>query len=477
MVSGEFHHPDVPYPLFIILDACHMLKLARNTLSDMAILKDSAGDIKWDNVKQLYETQKSDILSLGNKLKSQHIYWQSQKMKVAIAAQTLSHSVAAAISFLESIETPNFINTESTTNFILHINNLFDVLNSRNKFGKQYKTPITAENYERVKEYVDEASDYLMSLTDAHGKLLSTGPRKTFVIGFITSAKSILAISKRLLSQGNMTYVLTYRFSQDLLEMFFSKIRGRLGWNNNPNVQQFRYAIRSLLLKNHIEASSSANCTASDFISNPAPTPPNMHEETPDDEGRAIDFRLAAMLTTSTEWRKDVLQYISGYIARQMMKKLKCSECASALYQASKTTASEHSYSHHSSLISMKAYGALLTPSPSLLRVITETDKLVREALLRWTTVDKETSLRITTDVLQKVGRSVFSSLHSHSCDNHAVGALEVDHITGLVQAACSLYMKVFMYQFSRVHTERIVKSSRPSTRQRLTKSVLFYHD
>ena len=58
-------------------------------------------------------------------------------MKVSVAAQTLSASVAAAITFLQNIQVKNFMGSKATSNFILLMNNLFDILNSKNKFGKQ----------------------------------------------------------------------------------------------------------------------------------------------------------------------------------------------------------------------------------------------------------------------------------------------------------------------------------------------------
>uniref|UniRef100_A0A131YMY1 ReO_6 family protein n=1 Tax=Rhipicephalus appendiculatus TaxID=34631 RepID=A0A131YMY1_RHIAP len=42
------------------------------------------------------------------------------------------------------------------------------------------------------------------------------------------------------------------RLSQDHLEMFFSCVRHRGGWNNNPSAMQFRYAYRSLLIHGNV---------------------------------------------------------------------------------------------------------------------------------------------------------------------------------------------------------------------------------
>ena len=129
------------------------------------------------------------------------------------------------------------------------------------------------------------------------------------------ASKSVLAVSRRLLemSENRLDYVTTYQFSQDLLEIVFSKIWGQLGWNNNPNILQFRYAW-SLLHKNLIEESLAGNCTE------PAAAP-NVHDNDTNTEGD-VDPRVSKMLATSTKWRAGVLRYINGYIARKLGKKL-----------------------------------------------------------------------------------------------------------------------------------------------------------
>ena len=71
-----------------------------------------------------------------------------------------------------------------------------------------------------------------------------------------------MEISRALLERREtpFEYILTCRFSQDQIEMYFSKFRSRFGWNNNPTVLQFKYALRQLLLKNKIDSLSTANC-------------------------------------------------------------------------------------------------------------------------------------------------------------------------------------------------------------------------
>ena len=52
---------------------------------------------------------------------------------------------------------------------------------------------------------------------------LSQHRRKNFIIGFVSLAKSILSIAEELLfrSDNPYKYLLTYKLSQDHLEMFF----------------------------------------------------------------------------------------------------------------------------------------------------------------------------------------------------------------------------------------------------------------
>ena len=54
-------------------------------------------------------------------------------------------------------------------------------------------------------------------------------------------------------------FVLSYKFSQDHIELLFSCIRARGGYNNNPNTLQFRTSLKQILMKNSISPSTSAN--------------------------------------------------------------------------------------------------------------------------------------------------------------------------------------------------------------------------
>lgn len=66
-------------------------------------------------------------------------------MKVKIAAQTLSNSVATALEYLsKDLKIKKFQNCEAIVEFIRKINNAFDLINSRNLLAKKFKITCVA---------------------------------------------------------------------------------------------------------------------------------------------------------------------------------------------------------------------------------------------------------------------------------------------------------------------------------------------
>ena len=84
----------------VMLDASHMIKLARNTLADKGTLLSTDGVIDFKYIQRLNTLQKEQGLKFANSLSDIHIHYGNRKMNVKIAAQTLSASVADAIEFL-----------------------------------------------------------------------------------------------------------------------------------------------------------------------------------------------------------------------------------------------------------------------------------------------------------------------------------------------------------------------------------------
>ena len=260
-----FPHPcDSTSSVCVIFDACHMIKLIRNALASLGCIKDCNGDlIKWSFLTSLHKLQEHEGLHLANKLSRSHIMWFKQKMKVNLAVQTLSSSVADAIEFCNNhLHLNEFKHSEATVRFLRTFDALFDILNSRNALGKFNKAPMCPSNENHWRALLSDAYQYILTLTDVNGIPLHTTKRKTGVIGFLIDIKSVSLVYESLAPQ-TLKYLLTYKLSQDHLELFFAAVRASGGCNNNPTAAQFMSAYKRLLTKHQI-ASATDNCNIQD---------------------------------------------------------------------------------------------------------------------------------------------------------------------------------------------------------------------
>ena len=142
-----------------------------------------------------------------------------------------------------------------------------------------------------------------------------------------------IAIDLLMRSYRPYKYVMTYKFSQDHIELLFNKIRRHCGWNNNPDVLQFKYALRRMLIRNSIKPSNTGNCTdfneslcdPSTFLtlswkkneSVPLDSDTHNDEETLEVERMLIDMDE----TFPNDLRDNILYYISGFLVRKNASK------------------------------------------------------------------------------------------------------------------------------------------------------------
>ncbi|KAF4514120.1 UNVERIFIED_CONTAM: hypothetical protein B566_EDAN019065 [Ephemera danica] len=293
----------------IILDACHMVKLVRNCLGEHKVLFDENGDvINWCFIEELLKLQTEEGLKLANKLAKRHIDWKNHKMRVRVAVQTFSASVADAIEYCATVlNLPNFQGSAATVKFIRIIDRLFDILNSSSPIGKGFKAPLSPSNIEDTRKFLLEAKDYISKLTVSRGgSSILKVPRKTGFLGLITCISSVIDIFDRLVDGTNMRYLLTYKLSQDHLEMFFGCIRQRGGFNNNPTCAQFKAAYKSLILHNEIRTAEKGNCVDQSQIKilsvSSRTFPPLLEEEkfSSEDQPQHPFFEVEECLTEET---------------------------------------------------------------------------------------------------------------------------------------------------------------------------------
>lgn len=156
------------------------------------------------------------------------------------------------------------------------------MLNVRNKFCKTPgRCDITKDSLPDIKKQIDDYISYIERLeidvpvkkskqqnatTESVRKsVIDCHSVKTGFVGFIICLKNLYALAKDLIENNIVEYFLSYKLSQDHVEMFFSLIRRMNGHNNNPTNIQYKSAYKKLLLnKLNVLLSSSANCSLLD---------------------------------------------------------------------------------------------------------------------------------------------------------------------------------------------------------------------
>lgn len=96
-----------------------MIKLIRNAFGEKNIFLDcDKNEIKFEYVQHLCYLQKKEGCHLANKLRKQYILYFKQKMKVKLATQLLSQSVADALRFCkDSLKLKEFSDAGATIQF------------------------------------------------------------------------------------------------------------------------------------------------------------------------------------------------------------------------------------------------------------------------------------------------------------------------------------------------------------------------
>lgn len=456
--------------IHVILDVCHMLKNVRNVLAKKKIFFNAKGEaIEWKYFQRLVEIQSEEQLHLANKLRTTHIEWYKQKMNVRLAAQTFSQSVADAFKFMkEEINHSEFQNVDATIEFVVMINNLFDIFNSRNLLSNGFKKPFTMENFLELKTYLDSCFDYLKGIkitSKADGKLMLHTKSHTGFLGFMVAIKSFQNIFEDLvIERGILTFIMSYKFSQDHLEILFSIIRLRGGHNDNPNVKQFMATYKRLLSHNEVKASLYGNAvdlesikilnisSSKKKIKNPHMEKVNISSvsvgehipDVPDDDDNInvhniTDINLSRIV-------ENIVPYISGFVGKKLRRTLKCKECSSVL--SYKLTLKSDTV-----LLNLKNRGGLFLSSDDLIAVCKSAEQSFR--FFESKILEKNIFHTMLFHSIQHLNSNTFSSLFEHIINQPPME----NHRTDLIKSIAFEYLTIRFHHSSKLKTELLKKN------------------
>lgn len=462
-LKNTFPHPVTQENVCVLLDVSHMIKLVRNTLATKgSIFDQNGGMIRWDFFRDLADFQDECGVHAANKLRRRHIEWYREKMKVKLATQVFSQSVAQSLEYLSNdLKVENFQGVTPTIEFIKIFNNLFDILNSKNLLSKGYKSPIKSSNYESFFKYLLEAESYIRGLrVSADGEPILHSNRKMGFLGFLTCVKSVMELYSNLCGGYSpvMKFLLTYKLSQDHLEMFFSAIRSKGGHNNNPTAKQFKAAYVRLLCHHEIMTSDSANCISLDdthilnvsSAKNRYTSQINYIPGEDDDELVNDNILESEMYVYSEKFDKkinefvtDVVGHISGCVVRILGRKVKCQECMQALHHQSSVFLSR--------LSQRKDNGGLLKPVADVVKICKTGERNFRVAQAAGKLIKKNIMHQLLLQTMKDINSEIFSSLKDHIVDHPPLE----NHRLMLIKAILFEFFKIRFYHVGKQITEK----------------------
>lgn len=481
-----------------IYDICHMLKLWRNLLAQCGdlVMKDGRV-VSWKYLERLFQLQEHEQIRAGNKLNRNHLEFQNHKMNVRLAAQSLSKSNADAIVLCrDKLKLPEFQGSEGTTYFIYLLDQVFDILNPRNPAQQYHKAPLTVKNFQSQTEILYEFVEVVLGMTytevrqykatdkkEARStkkvKVLCQSARKRAALGFVVSIKSIINVSQNLLYRQDkpFKYVMTYRFSQDLLELFFSKVRGRFGRNDNPNVIQFKDAMKHIWHQNLLKSCNTGNCLeqmkeqiipAGLLPLKPFKKKPRLEQLEFDDVEELESFELSVFPNPNYSFfYKNCIAYISGNVVRIVGSKLKCEKCVDGLLD----TDVDKLHSQYRDLIIVKDKGGLYVPCQSVFRIIEMADMMFRGVVKEYgrpvniPDLDKKITRLV---MLRCLDYDIFPHLKQHIIDYDPL--ISTSHLHILVREIVLHFPRIRLFDYGK----RFNSSSEISIRHLLKKVTLF---
>jgi len=210
--------------------------------------------------------------------------------------------------------------------------------------------------------------------------------RKIGFWGLIVAMKSALQLAQYVFEKDLMSYLLTYKLSQDHLETFFSCIRRMGGFNNNPTYRQFKLSYKKLVSHVNSIVPDAANCTLQDNTNVLKINDTSTNTEISNDELVSIvEFEHDYMGSYGWSWSEyshKIVTYIAGFIVKSIKKSIKCELCLDQLendFTSSKLiTLKNRVTKNKETANSLSEIKGLILPNDDVIIICKTTEKVLR---------------------------------------------------------------------------------------------------
>lgn len=375
--------------IFLVFDSVHIFKNFYNNFLNRRFFSCPAFEeeeisAKYEHVEQLYKLEMGHSVKYAHKLSDKVIAPQPiERTKVQLADRFFDDSTIAGLEHLGQDD------WKETARFLKLIRRFWNCVNVQSQFSSTHKRDdrrkaVTLEDGSQKNFLVK----FLSWLEEWEKKSPKTGgfSRETFLAAKQTTS-ALIELADYLLTEKNFVYVLLGKVNSDPLERRFGWYRQLAGANYFISVRQFLEAEKKIRLRFLVRYENLTLADVSEVFQDSAHITQSMIES---DTGTLLACLTSETLNTDCQLdgEEGVVYYIAGYIARSMLKKLKCQVCPSLLVKslaspdlemAEDEDTAEEEKSAKEAFINSVNRGGLVTPSELIYIVCVHAVQLKKE--------------------------------------------------------------------------------------------------
>lgn len=283
--NSSIPHPfDKTRNIQVMADVPHVFKNLKNMLVTNKIVTISdrtkekfdlpTNRVEANHILELSQYQETLAFQLAPKLTEEDFFADHfKKMKVKTSTNIVSHGVASGLKFVaKELGRPEYL---TTSWFIDFVNTWFHYMSSRHPTAALSK--FSEESYNKAITSLNDALDVFASISVGE-----SGQWKPAQTGALVSTTAILALQDNFLNNEDYKFLLTGRFTQDMVENLFGGIRVK---HPVPNAVQFKCSLRLITVSQFLNDSSKGSYDIDDrmylcsFVDTLAKMPPKKYEE------------------------------------------------------------------------------------------------------------------------------------------------------------------------------------------------------
>uniref|UniRef100_A0A1B0CBR3 Uncharacterized protein n=2 Tax=Lutzomyia longipalpis TaxID=7200 RepID=A0A1B0CBR3_LUTLO len=334
-------------------DPADVLEIIRFSFQHYGPFIDGDGnEIEWmylDNLLKLHEKEGAELCK---KTRAAQMYLTRKKIQTKLSVYTMHKSVADALEYFEDkLKLPEFKGACATANFVRIIAQSMELLNGRWNGQKIF----SSENSMAIQAFIITVCTYIRSMRLRKGVRLLKSHQNTGFIGLVFALRSLPIIYVNAVHEHGLPFIRLDSFTKDPLELLFSICRSNTYF---VRIRKFYNNYKDLSVHWQRKDMKSGEIVPADWLSalhaqtTKAAKAINYSDryfkfstrcvELPAEESPTNDFwdnfEALFRLPKASEYRKNVMRYIGGFIGHLLRNKLKCLDCGSAL------TGSYHGY-------------------------------------------------------------------------------------------------------------------------------------